>query len=490
MTRALVVTDVRPVDLATGTIDPRTCLRIRDGVITDRGDLTPGPDEELLDGAGGYALPGLWDRHVHLDTWASMAARLDLYDTSSEEEVLDAVAQHLVTADPSAAVIAMGYRSSSWDHVPLTSALDAVAGDRPVALISGDGHNGWLSSAALRMLDLDPARHPTALHEDEWFPVLGSIGELEPAEVLDARVRQALRDAASLGVTGVVDMEFGDAPQRWARRGITGVRVRAAVYPTDLRGAIAEGRSTGTPFGPLAHQGPLKIISDGSLGTLTAHCCQPYVTPAGDRRLLAHPCGVQNVPADELVGLLASARQHGLEVAVHAIGDAAVDIALDAFEATGAVGGIEHAQLISAGAASRMAALGVEASVQPAHLLDDATTMDRVWADRTDRAFALRALLDEGVVLALGSDAPVAPLNPWRAIDAAVDRGPTAWHPEQAITRREALLASTDGVSTLAPGGPGDLVIVDDDPLRASPAGAVRSTVCAGTTTHRQENAA
>jgi predicted amidohydrolase YtcJ len=118
-----------------------------------------------------------------------------------------------------------------------------------------------------------------------------------------------------------------------------------------------------------------------------------------------------------------------------------------------------------------MAELGVRASVQPAHLLDDRDLTELAWPGRAERCFAFRWMLDEGVELALGSDAPVSPLDPWLAIAAAVhrsadDRDP--WHGEQALTPAEALAASVDGQPTVGVGSPGDLVLLDADPLATS----------------------
>ena len=211
--------------------------------------------------------------------------------------------------------------------------------------------------------------------------------------------------------------------------------------------------------------GPLKIISDGSLNTRTAYCCEPYVDEPTSR-------GKLNVPPAELTDLLARATAHGLAVAVHAIGDAAVSAALDAFAATGARGSIEHAQLMARPDIARMGALGVTASVQPAHLLDDRDVTERCWPDRADRCFPLRSLLAAGVTLAMGSDAPVAPLDPWLAMAAAVHRSADerpAWHPQEAVTPAEALAASTFGAGTVGAGSRADLVLVDQDPL--APAG-------------------
>ena len=135
-------------------------------------------------------------------------------------------------------------------------------------------------------------------------------------------------------------------------------------------------------------------------------------------------------------------------MATHAIGDAAVDAALTAYERSGAGGSLEHVQLVARGDVARIRRLGLRASVQPHHLVDDRDLTEQVWADRTDRCFAFRWLLDAGVTVSLGSDAPVSPLDPWLAIDAAARRtgdDRPAWHAEQVLTRREALAASVDG---------------------------------------------
>jgi predicted amidohydrolase YtcJ len=221
--------------------------------------------------------------------------------------------------------------------------------------------------------------------------------------------------------------------------------------------------------------GPLKIISDGSLNTRTAWCCDPYA----EKAVLGFPEGQPNQTPDELRRLLRRATEHGLDVAVHAIGDRAVTEALAAFADTGARGGIEHVQLTTRDDVRRMADLGVRASVQPAHLIDDRDVTERLWPGRAERCFPLRWMLDDGVEVVLGSDAPVSALDPWLAVAAAVHRSGDKrepWHPEQSITPREALAASTDGWGTVAVGHPGDLVLLAADPLdrAGDPAHAAR----------------
>src|SRR5699024_1636044 len=212
----------------------------------------------------------------------------------------------------------------------------------------------------------------------------------------------------------------------------------------------------------LVRMGPLKIISDGSLHTRTAYCCEPYADGAS----LPHPRGIQNVVPAELHDLLDRARRAGLSVALHAIGDAAVHDALDAFAATGVTGSIEHAQLVTDTDLPRLAELGVVASVQPAHLVDDRDVIDQCWPDSGRRCFRTATMINSGVDVRFGSDAPVSPLDPWLAMAAAVHRGDPAdpaWHPQEALSVRQALACSTDGVERLAVGGPGDVVLLDDN---------------------------
>jgi predicted amidohydrolase YtcJ len=308
--------------------------------------------------------------------------------------------------------------------------------------------------------------------------------------VTAADYRTVLRDAAAKGIVGLVDFEFGAPWADWAQRWHEGcdlLRVRWSPYADQLGAVRAAGLRGGARL-PGADDrltvGSLKIISDGSLGTRTAWCHEPYADTGG--------FGAPNLPADTLVALQAEARAAGLSVATHAIGDRALEAALAAYAVTGARGSIEHAQLTTAAATAQMSRLGLTASVQPAHLLDDRPTMDRVWADRAERCFALRSLLDHGIRLALGSDAPVAPLDPWLAIATAVHRGHPGdepWQPGQAITVAEAITASADG-RRIAAGQPGDVALVDSNPLTCDPARlaapGVALTAVAGRVVHSE----
>ncbi|AQA20604.1 amidohydrolase family protein [Rhodococcus sp. MTM3W5.2] len=399
---------------------------------------------------------------MHLDQWALSRAALDLSGATSAAHAVRSIAEYLPSAD-TAVVVVHGFRDGLWPDSPTAALLDAATADRPVVALSGDLHSGWFNTAALRRFSLAP--HPSGLlTETEFMPIMNDVQRVDPA-VLDRRVDAAVRAAAARGVVGVTDFEIADNRAVWARRIAAGtdlLRVRCGIWPRWLDQAITDGVGTGDAVPGtrgLATVGPMKVIVDGSLGTRTAYCHAPY--PGGGN-------GVLSVPPRELVGLMSRATRHGLECAIHAIGDQACEHVLDAFATTGAHGSVEHAQLVAEKDFRRFAELGVIASVQPAHVHDDADLAERYWAGRTGRSFPYGSLLSSGTRLALGSDAPVAPLDPWLTLAAAVDRtlpDGRVWHREHEIPWEVALAASTGGRARVTNGDLADLVVLDTDEL-------------------------
>ncbi|WP_111768479.1 amidohydrolase [Nakamurella deserti] len=412
---------------------------------------------------GRWLLPGLWDEHVHFTQWALMRRRLDVAAADSAAAAAAMVRDHLAATPPTAEpLVGYGFRDGLWADDPTVPLLDGASGERPVVLVSADLHCLWLNSAARAVFGV-AATHDAVLREDAAFAVTGRLTEV-PDTVVDRWAAEAAEAAAARGVVGVVDLEMTWNPPVWARRvaaGLRSLRVETGTYPADLDRALAVGLRTGDPVAGgdgLITVGPFKILIDGSLNTRTACCRHPY--PDGTT-------GWLTVPPDELLTLLRRAVDGGLLPAVHAIGDAAAGVALDTFAQLGSGGRIEHAQLVDAADLPRFAALGVVASMQPEHAMDDRDVADRHWAGRTGDAFPVGALWRAGARLAFGSDAPVSPLDPWRGIAAAVSRsrdGLPAWHPEQGIPVTAALDASSRG-GRVAPGRPADLVVVDRDPL-------------------------
>lgn len=447
-----------------------------------------------VDFDGRYIIPGLWDEHVHMTQWALASNRLDLSGAGSAREAAGVVGSHLARMggeDPAphavTTLVGAGFRDAVWPDVPSLDLLDGVTHGRPAALISHDLHCVWLNSAAARRYGVQ-VDASGLLREGPAFAVTRELGKL-PAAVVDPWVQQAGRGAAARGVVGIVDLEMTWNRDVWLRRitgGFASLRVEAGVYPQDLDRAVAEGLRTGVEVAGsdgLLTVGPLKVLIDGSLNTRTAFCVDPY--PDGGHGLLT-------VSGTELLALLVRARQAGFVPAVHAIGDAANQVALDAFEAAGIAGRVEHAQFVRSEDLPRYGRLGVTASVQPAHALDDRDAAEANWVGRTDRSFPLRSLLAAGATLALGSDAPVAPLDPWTAMSAATARarqdGRGPWHAEQALTRQEAITASTRGRGRLRLGDRADLAVLDGDPLTVPDAQfaamPVAATLVAGRFTH------
>lgn len=439
------------------------------------------PRGEVLEADGSWAVPGLWDNHVHTVQWALESERIPLAEAASADEAV-----RLVTAAqplPDGRVVGAGYRDAMWQDAPSLALLDRATGTVPTYLINADVHSAWLNTAALRREGFDAP--DGVLREDDAFEISRRLNAVDPQRG-DRAVRAAGEQAATRGITGIVDFDMAWNAEAWPRRvdaGFAAHRVEFAVYPFDLDRAISAGLRTGAEQeSPLIRVGPLKIITDGSLGTRTAACSHHY---PGDESNF----GVLNVTPEDLTGLLLTATGAALAVAVHAIGDRAVTAALDAFTVTGAVGTIEHAQLVRHSDIARFARLGVAASVQPQHALDDRDLVGAHWAGQTSIAYPLGSLRDAGARLLFGSDAPVAPLDPWLAIGAAVDRTDDArapWHPAERLTIDQALAASTR--SSLRPGEPADIVLCGADPriahgtdLRAMP---VVATMLAGRLTH------
>jgi len=465
-------------------------VRIEDGRISGihpAGVGGSGGDTLELDGR--WLLPGLWDHHTHLTQHALTLRRVDLAHAASATEAAALMGAALAAnpPEPGLPLVGAAFRDGLWPDVPTFDLLDAVTGTTPTVLVSGDLHTAWLNTAALARYGF--AGHPTGVVvEDDAFAVTAALQSV-PEATLDRWLADAAALAAGRGVVGVVELEMAANIDNWGRRyaaGFETLRIQAGIYTPFLEAALAAGHRTGDVLDSrgLLTVGPFKILTDGSLNTRTAYCVDPY--PGTTER------GMLTVPTAELLPLLRAAVDGGIAPAVHAIGDEAVKLVLDAFELLDtdplpAGTRMEHAQLVRTEDLPRFAALGVAASVQPEHAMDDRDVADHYWAGRTGRSFALRALLDAGAELLLGSDAPVAPLDPWTTLNGAVTRsrdGREPWHPEQALTVDEGIAASAHSV--VAVGEVADLIAVDRDPYEPGNLSGmpVALTLLAGRTTH------
>ena len=220
---------------------------------------------------------------------------------------------------------------------------------------------------------------------------------------------------SAMGITQIVELEWAFNARNWQRRvkkGNKSLRVSCGMYQEHLDEAIEAGQTTGDAIegtDGLITVGPHKIITDGSLGSKTAYCCHHYpAEPTNFGRL--------EVPPATLKEMTEKATRAGMRLAVHALGDAANHLTLETLATIDPPplpgSSIEHAQLLTFSDIPLFKQLNLIASVQPAHLIDDRELARKFWPGRTDRAYAFASLVEAGVELKMGSDAPVAPIEP------------------------------------------------------------------------------
>jgi len=445
---------------------------------------------ERVDLGGRCVLPGFTDSHVHFPTWAMAQREVRLEDSRSLDEALARVRAALPVR-PGTWLLGRGWRSGDWQpHVePTKELLDEIAGETPVALMARDSHSVWLNSAALArangdlqvpggVVERDDRGEPTGvLREESCWHFREAYIETTDDEYVEA-MRGAIKLANARGVTAVHDKDgWLGALRFWQRLDAEhslSIRVWQSLPAEQADELRALGIASG--FGnPRLRLGYLKVFVDGTLGSQTAR--------------MLDGSGVEITSREELVDIIRRATGARFPVAVHAIGDQANRDALDAFEVTreeslplGLRQRIEHAQCLAREDINRFHELGVAASVQFSHAPSDRDLAERFWGEKTNHAYAFRSLFRSEAVVVNGSDAPIEELDPLAGICSGVLRtldDRPAWHPEQALTVEEALLASTVGPAWLAgderrrgkllPGYYADLVVLDRDPVTSPP---------------------
>ncbi len=482
------------------------------------------PDAAVIDGAGHTLLPGLIDAHGHVRALGEARGRVDLVGTRSLEEALSRVAAYAQSHPDATWITGRGWNQEQWPggDFPSASDLDGVIEDRPIYLERIDGHAAWVNSRALAVaeitaaddapvggrVEVDEAGQPTGVLIDAAGDL---VARLIPAPSKDddrRAILTALNELASLGVTGVHDA--GITPRdlqiyhELALAGELPIRVYA-MLAEGAREALAE---------PLIAVGEdhltvrsVKVYADGALGSRGAALLAPYADEAGNQ-------GLAFKAVSALAALVSETSARGFQVNVHAIGDAANRMVLNAFAQLPAGQReslrhrVEHAQIIHPRDIGRFASLNVIASMQPTHATSDMfMAMKRLDAERLLGAYAWRHLIESGARIAAGSDFPVEPANPFYGLHAAVSRRnrqgepSNGWLVEEAMTRTEALCAFTvegafaahaeDRQGRLAPGYWADFILTDADPFEV-PAQAlweigVRATWVAGKVVYEAE---
>jgi predicted amidohydrolase YtcJ len=462
-----------------------------------------GADVPTIDAKGMMVTPGFVDAHVHFLDGGFALASVQLRDARTKEEFVRRIAAHAATVPPGSWIL-----NGDWDHttwggaLPERSWIDSVTPHNPVAINRLDGHMLLANSAALAAAGIsrdtkdvgggtivrDAAGMPTGIFKDNAQGLIFGAVAAAPMELQLRALDRAMSYVAAQGVTSVHHMGgWGDLVvfRQAHAQGALRTRIAAAVPLsswTRLRDEVARsGRGDSW-----LRIGGLKGFVDGSLGSHTAAMLEPFSDAPGDRGLLV-------TPPESLYAWTSGADEAGLQVMVHAIGDRAIRTQLDIFDRVAREHGtrdrrfrIEHAQHIAPSDIARFGALGVIASMQPYHAIDDGRWADPViGAERARGTYAFRSLRDAGASLAFGSDWNVAPATPLEGIYAAVtrrtldDRHPDGWVPEQKIRVEDALRAYSSGsafagfqdgeLGVLAPGMLADFVLIDRDITRVAP---------------------
>ena len=430
-----------------------------------------GPNTESIDLAGAFVVPGLIDNHTHFLTGGFQLASVDLRSAASQDEFSKRI-RDFVGQLPTGRWITGG----DWDHeawggeLPDRAWIDQYTPDNPVFVNRLDGHMALANSLALELAGVSAETRnpdggtivrdsvtgmPTGVLKDEAMSLVYAVLPDPTTEELDQAFDRAIVHALSKGITQIHDVgSFGgwmdlETFRRAEADGRLPLRIYSLVplYTFDRLEIFIAENGKGNQW---LHWGGLKGFVDGSLGSTTALFYDTY----DDARETA---GLLINDTTAVRQQILEADSKGFQLAIHAIGDKANDWLLSVFEDAIRVNGgtdrryrIEHAQHLTVNAISRFMELGVTASVQPYHAIDDGRWAEkRIGAERIKTTYPFRSLLDAGANLTFGSDWTVAPIDPLLGIYAAVtrrtidDANPGGWVPEQKISVEEALTAYT-----------------------------------------------
>ncbi len=472
----------------------------RDGRVINTGSVSElralEPSATVRDYGERILTPGLTDAHLHPVSYGFGLQWIRFEGTASLKSGLELVRQRVARTPLGDWVVGFGFDRAAWglSEYPRASWLDEVAPHHLVALRSRDGHAMWLNSVALERAGIradTPDPDGGRIERDENGEPTGTLLELagqlalraipEPDfEVTLLAARAAIDDLSKLGFTALHSMAaepptYLRALLELEQRGQLPMRISACVPHAQLEALEALGLRGG--IGGRVRLDAVKFFSDGALGSRTAWMHEPYLNTADT-----------GLPVDEPETIFERGRKAielGFGVTIHAIGDRANTEVIGVFERLQPLADardvrlrLEHAQHLRFADIARIARAGIVVSAQPIHLPLDAAVIDRtLGATRAATSFAFRDMIDAGVVIALGSDAPVATPDPVQGFAAAVDRleaNHQPWQPQQRMTRLETLHGYTAHAAFAAnwqcwygriqPGYAADFTAWDDDP--------------------------
>jgi predicted amidohydrolase YtcJ len=477
-----------------------------------------GPDTRVVDLNGHFVMPGFNDAHIHLTEVGFKKLTVDLSGVRALEEFRDRIRKRVETAGPTEWILGSGWDETLWQgkELPTRWDIDEVTSDHPVYLDRTDGHVAVANTLALKLarvtlaskdpeggeIGRDISGQPNGILRETARDFVSAV---IPAPTPDRRrqaLQAALQNIASAGITSVQDnsdAENGDAYwgdfqilEQLEREGKLTARVSEWLPFSAPIETLKARRAAHSQSDLMLRTGMLKAFLDGSLGSHTAAMLQPYSDDPNNS-------GIPRYRQVQLNQMTRERLDAGFQLGFHAIGDRAVEMALDAFAETEKAAAanmsapprgadyrlrIEHVQVTNPAQVARFRELKVIASMQPSHLLTDMHWVNaRLGPVRAQHAYTWADFTNHGVTLAFGSDDPFGPLSPLLGLYAATTRksedGKMEFHPEQRLTIEQALAAYTTGSAfaefaekqkgTLAPGMLADFVVLDRDLTAVTP---------------------
>jgi len=508
----LIITNayIWTVDKSHPTAEAVAILRDRIAAVGSHAEIEAwrGSATRAIDAAGKLLLPGFNDSHVHFVDGGRDLEAVQLNDATSAQEFVRRIRERAGKAGKDEWITGGNWDETKWTpaQLPTKEMIDPATPSTPVAVNRYDGHMILVNSVVLKLAGItaqtpdppggrivrDAQGNPTGALKDAAMDAVFKVIPPLSHEQRTHAIKTALAHAASLGVTSVQHMnpDYADIAvySELLDKGDLTSRIYAAPLIPQVEDQVKIGirHAFGSPF---LRIGALKAYADGSLGSGTAYFFEPFSDQPNNRGILSDEMQSLDVMRNRM--MMADAA--GLQLCIHAIGDAGISTILDLFsDVAKADGGadrrfrIEHAQHMAAKDFDRFAQLHVIASVQPYHAIDDGRWAEqRIGHDRASRTYAFRTFMDHGVRLAFGTDWSVAPLNPMLSLYAAVTRAtldgknPQGWFPEQKLTISEAVEAYTMGSAyaefqdkekgSISPGKLADMVILSDDIFKIDP---------------------
>jgi hypothetical protein len=488
-----------------------------------------GPQTKVIDLEGKFVLPGFNDAHTHLANAGQGSLSVNVEGTRSVADFQQRIRARLSEFEPGEWVVGRGWDHSLWEEnrMPTKADLDAVSTSHPMFFTRVDGHSAVANSLALEQAGItrsseqpeggeivrDADGEPTGWLKEN---ATGLVSGLIPAPTSEQRKRGlllALAEAARYGVTSVQDNSSWEdflALRELKQEGMLTLRVTEWLPFDAPLNRLEEMRKEGGATDPWLKTGALKGVTDGSGGSLSAAMLEPFANAPDNRGILLYE-------PEQLKKMVVDRDAAGFQIALHAIGDRANRVALDAFEAAlkinkrrNARHKIEHAQFVHRDDFARFKELGVIASMQPCHLLADMRWAPTILGpEREYEGYAIGTMRQASARLAFGTDYPVEHINPLRGLYAAVTRefedgGPEGgWLPEEKVSLEEAIRAYTLGSAfaefeerrkgTLSPGKFADLIVLSQDITNVSPSELLRTdvllTMVGGKIVYRKEQA-